>query len=73
MKYVYLEWIDSVSSGGWQKHEVRDMSVTSVGILVAEDKTSITISTSVYGRTSESPLTIPKVAIKKRKNKTWQL
>ncbi len=68
LKIVYLEWIDSVSSGGWQSQDgVPDMTVKSVGLLVAEDKKTITISTSIYGKVSESPLTIPKCALIKRR------
>lgn len=68
MKVVYLEWLDSVSDPGWTHTKVtEDLLIRSVGFIIEENPASITIATSVYGKTQHSPLTIPKIAIKKRR------
>lgn len=70
LKLIYLEWLDSISNGGW-RHETKPESLVmrSCGILVNETKQYITISTSRADvGCYESPLTIPKCAITKRRN-----
>jgi hypothetical protein len=67
-KIIHLEWLDSVSSGGWQMlDEKTDMKVESIGFLMGETKDRVIITTSVYGKTGESPMAIPKCAITKRR------
>jgi hypothetical protein len=72
----YLEWVDSASCRGWTEVERIDPSpkvCRSIGFLVMENKEVITIA----GHFSDNPdlcngdITIPKVAIIKRKKITY--
>jgi hypothetical protein len=71
MRFVKLTWLDSTSNLGWLDKEDCEMSaVESIGILVAEDKDKIIISTS-YDKGSDryvDPLSIPKRCVIKRRN-----
>lgn len=70
-KAVYLEWLDSASAPSWNyKDEMqKPQTIVSVGWVVSEDDQAITITTSESstGHACHSPLSIPKVAIKKRR------
>lgn len=66
---VMIEWIDSASLRGWQ--DINHLShgsstIWSAGYLIKENKTDITISTSITenGNCADA-ISIPKVAIKK--------
>lgn len=66
-KKVEIHWVDSVSTRGWTHMEGfkgEDLTVVSIGFIVHETKTNITISTSYthYGSCMD-PLTIPRCAI----------
>jgi hypothetical protein len=72
VRVVYLEWLDSESDHGWHEtarvQEKRVLlAVRSVGFLICEDGESVTITTSVSPHEVNDPLTIPKVAIVKRR------
>ena len=69
--FVVLEWMDACGKHGWT--DVKDAAsitrIVSVGLLVKETKKAITISTSYspqFGQV-DSPMTIPRTAIKKMK------
>lgn len=74
MKYkkVYLEWVDSCSSRGWNympDFKDDELIVKSIGFIMKESKKSIVISTSfTHYDSAMDPLTIPKCAIVKRRN-----
>ncbi len=70
-KIIHLEWVDSTSMQGWvNDYKTPNVNCVSVGLLVSENKESITIASNkslgfenAYGQY----MTIPKCAIKKRK------
>ena len=73
MKLVYVRWIDSAAPSDSSWHKVEDLSLEplacdTVGYLVSETKTGVSIASSVmengllYG-----VITIPKVAVLKRR------
>lgn len=70
-KIIRVDWIDSSATRGWTympEHKEQNLLVHSIGYLLKENKTEITISTSYTPHESAmDPLTIPKVAIKSRK------
>jgi len=74
---VWVEWDDSASRNGWTRieHVAREkgMVCRSIGFLLAQDRTAITLSTSVaYGDDDQldrvsaaiDPITIPRKAIR---------
>jgi hypothetical protein len=66
---VSIEWMDSATTPGWQYPDNDGPAkIISVGLLVRQDKHSLTISTSVgqFGRYCEQ-LTIPRSVVKKLK------
>lgn len=71
MKIVYIEWIDSQGYDGWQYASFKpgtNLICKSSGFLFEETKEAITICHSVGPNGGpHSPLTIPKIAIKKIK------
>lgn len=73
MKYkkVHIEWVDSSSTRGWNympEFKDQELIVVSIGFLLKETKSDVTISTSYtpYGSAMD-PLTIPRCSIKKLK------
>ena len=72
---VYIEWVDSSvkhSGGSWidvSKAHATDLTCRSVGFIVEEDDDSITIAGHVAFDVDcvSGNMTIPKVAIKKRR------
>lgn len=64
--YITIEWVDSARHDGWvdRQHESSDLVVHSIGLLVHEDDTTVTITTSLTSNEAFAPLTIPKVAIR---------
>ncbi len=67
-RIVSIEWDDSQSTYGWRIAEKDDIpsKIKSIGILVSDTKTGITISTSISeGLRFVDKLTIPKVSIRK--------
>jgi len=69
MKKIYIEWIDSAGYSGWVDDcDFSPLLIKSFGFLLNEDDTSITIASHVAENdTYYAPMTIPKVAIIKRK------
>lgn len=75
LKLVYLEWVDSVSVGGsaWTcKEEVAEtdpykLIIQTVGFIVKETKLFITVASSIGEFQLGGNISIPKVAILKRK------
>ncbi|MCB0420659.1 MAG: hypothetical protein KDD61_06670 [Bdellovibrionales bacterium] len=72
MKFIYVEWVDSMACRGWQNADFptdtkEQMTIKSLGILHDENDDSICITTSHshYGSPMD-PLSIPKCAIVKR-------
>lgn len=74
MKMVYLEWADATGRAGWmdvedqKTYDWSPMMIASIGILVREDKDSLTIchSKSEHDHIN-GYITIPKGWIKNRK------
>lgn len=70
MKAIYLEWDDSAGHAGWMETrdiDINDTLIRSIGWLITESDDAVVISTSHDAPDSwESPLVIPKVAIRKR-------
>ena len=69
MNLIYVEWKDAATSSGWNyKEDTGLMNVRSVGWLVKQDKTTLTITTSQskYGKFLD-PLSIPKHSISQMK------
>lgn len=76
-KKVYLEWIDSAAIRGWQYPDVyrgkagAPAKICSIGYIVEEQPHFIIITTSISESGSAMDvLTIPKVAITKRRGVT---
>jgi len=72
MKCAYLEWVDSTNTFGWSKAKKAGiLKVKSVGIIVKENKKSITLAVSHIPKGSALPwdgiMTIPKCSITKLK------
>jgi hypothetical protein len=70
MKVVEIDWEDSCSQYGWADKKRVDkptMTCKSVGILIHEDKETVTVSHSVNPNHCSSPMTIPRRAINKIK------
>lgn len=66
MKLVEVDWVDSVRLDGWRDNApVGNMKVKSFGLVIAEEKESITITTSIFEKMCMSPLQIPRKAITK--------
>ena len=70
MKIILIEWVDSAFMQGWMSREAAMMHtvsrITSVGILVCEDKDKITIVQGVSDKEDVGDgITIPRVSIKK--------
>jgi hypothetical protein len=67
----YLEWDDSCATHGWDIPDTMvdlPSRIKSVGILVSENKESLTISTSISNhQNAMDKLTIPKSCIRKKK------
>ncbi len=72
-KIIYLEWDDSVSDSGWVddskvKTFLKPWLIHSVGYLVMENTSHISITTSIgNGGNKLDVLTIPKSSILKRR------
>jgi len=74
-KVILVEWVDSAAEVGWNpiknprtRQDKNDLKITSCGFLLFEDKKTITISAHFSGANhAHSALTIPKVAIVRRK------
>ena len=69
-KAIYIEWVDSCSTHTWmypEDYDGKPISIRSLGLLMKETKTAITISSGVSetGKYAE-PFTIPKAVIKRR-------
>ena len=71
---LHVEWVDSVSpsESAWQDREQVEelstqLSCTSVGLLIWEDKRSLTLAGSWYGDQYHGVMVIPKAAITKRR------
>jgi len=65
----YIEWDQACQAAGWVKIEsVTDCNrlVKSIGYVLKETLSSVTIAASVSGDYYCQPLTIPKSSIKKR-------
>lgn len=64
---VFIEWIDSMRTEGWNKPEKDDaLTIHSVGLLVGQDSKKVTISTSrCESGNYVDQLTIPKCSIVK--------
>jgi hypothetical protein len=71
MKAVWIEWLDSVGMEGWTEETRLDpIKIVSVGILVKETKTTITLAISKGNQKPpqyDSLLSIPKFAIQTRR------
>lgn len=70
MKVIEVDWIDSTGFSGWQPVDRAGYSageMKSIGFLIHEDKKSITISASMGIGLCDSPISIPKCAILKRR------
>lgn len=71
MKLFYIQWVDSSSSAGtWTMKEHLDGKLgicETVGWLVKESKKTITVVSSIAPHEYGGDMTIPKVAIVKRK------
>lgn len=69
--YAYVEWVDSVHTRAtWAKAAEIDTSLSiikSIGYVVKENKESVTLACSHGDGDYLGIITIPKVAIKKRK------
>ena len=74
VQVVEITWIDSASRHGWtDRNDVDDIAlIHSVGFLVRETKDVIVISTSFHEEDFADPLSVPKVAIRSRRNLKWQ-
>lgn len=66
-KTYHIEWIDSAERHGWTHNDDEDgrgcSHVTTVGQVIRETDSTITVSIAVSEDGALSPLTIPKVAI----------
>lgn len=74
MKMIYFEWADATGQAGWMDRETQrsfdwnPMLIKSIGILVREDKDSVTICHSLSEHDHiNGYITVPKGWIKKRK------
>ena len=71
MKAILIEWLDSVGVEGWSEDkELEPVKIVSVGILVKETKTKITIAISKGNQKPpqfDGLLSIPKFAIQTRR------
>lgn len=81
MKAVYLEWIDSssCSNGAWNHVDVVNLKdkealvCITIGFILNETDTYITVySTTDCGKYVAGDMTIPKVAIRKRRVVSWK-
>jgi hypothetical protein len=65
--FVYIEWVDSTATTGWQPVDTSGPdNIVSVGLLVTHDKENVVISTSrcSSGKYLDQ-LTIPRSCIKR--------
>ena len=70
MKLIEVEWVDSASQDGWQFKPSRGGRVATcrtAGYLIHETKRRLVIAGSISPEQVMSPLTIPKVAITRRR------
>lgn len=74
MKVLLIEWHDATGNAGWMNpsevaaFDFSAAKVTTIGILVAENKTAITVThTLSHGGYINGYITIPKAWISKRK------
>lgn len=78
MKFLFVEWVDSCQSGGWQAVEdlksQRSLHCFSAGWMVSESKDSITLAANVSEKNHPTAfyqcngvMTIPKKAIVQKK------
>lgn len=71
MKIERIDWIDSCGPDGWHHPEKKSRATkcVSIGIVTAESKKAITVTSTwqVEPRTHLADLTIPKVAITRRR------
>ncbi len=75
-KLVEIEWIDSSTGAGWISTEdinVEPVQCVTVGFIIRETKTAVMVAASLgiwSGVVDQAcdPITIPKVAITKRRN-----
>jgi len=65
VKPVYVEWIDSMGSGGWGIYKPGDMRCVSVGHLVQKTKDRVVIALSRSAHTDGDHMEIPMFAVKK--------
>jgi len=70
MKMVMVEWVDSAFAQGWMDRSIAESHteshITSVGILVYEDKTRLTIMQDMSNKNSVGDgITIPACSIKR--------
>lgn len=72
-KICSVTWVDSCSLGGWQRREGNHglSRIDSIGYIIRETRTEITITSSISQDSGNvmDALTIPKVAIVRRKNR----
>ncbi len=59
--WIALEWIDSKHESGWQpsKRDIILGKISTVGIFLRSDEEKITITHSLTGDYSHSPISIP--------------
>lgn len=70
MELVEIEWLDSAEQSGWQWKPSRGVPAApcrTAGYLIHESKRRIVIAGSIGPDQVMSPLTIPKVAITRRR------
>ena len=70
MQLIEVEWLDSATQDGWQFKPGRGVKAApcrTAGYLIHETKSRIVIAGSISPEQVMSPLTIPKVAITRRR------
>lgn len=70
-KIVAMTWIDASGPDGWVDRDNLDyeiQTILSIGFLLHEDDTSMTISPSLGRHHVHAPMTIPKKAVVERKD-----
>lgn len=76
LRVVEVEWVDSGAGGGWQfiaNIDRQSLKCITVGFLLFDDDESISVASSIgldsagMANQAEGPITIPKVAIVRRR------
>ena len=62
---VIVEWIDSMSSGGWHDYKESDLTCYTVGMLYEDKKDRVVIAMNKSAHGYGDYMEIPKIAIKK--------